>query len=393
MSEFTGERVIPGLVDDDLFNEHVARYRFATRVAKQFGPSAAILDAGCGTGYGSARFEFAASVTAMDISDDAVQHARENFARPNIRYTQASCESLPFSDASFDLVCAFEVIEHLERWDELIREARRVLKPAGLLIVSTPNKAYYAEARAEAGPNPFHTHEFEYAEFEQALSAVFPNVRLWSQNHAASVVFAPARPVGAQLDASGDPHPEQAHFFLALCGQQEIELNDVYAWLPSSGNLLRERERHIAKLTEELAQKDTWLERQSAELAALQTAHEQTLSELQHSNRWAESLDARVIQLQTEADERLGWISSLEGQIATGQREIERLNAHREQLERDLAERAAWGFALDDRVRELTATAESLSEQIRALQHERQMVSESKWIRLGKKLSLGPRFE
>jgi hypothetical protein len=50
MSEFTGERVIPALVDDNLLNEHVARYRFAAR----FGQDAAVLDAGCGSCYGPA---------------------------------------------------------------------------------------------------------------------------------------------------------------------------------------------------------------------------------------------------------------------------------------------------------------------------------------------------
>ena len=71
--------------------------------------------------------------------------------RPAVRFLQASCEALPFADASFDLVAAFEVIEHLEHWQRTSDEARRVLKPAGVLLVSTPNKAYYAESRAEAG--------------------------------------------------------------------------------------------------------------------------------------------------------------------------------------------------------------------------------------------------
>ena len=48
--EFTGERVIPGQVDADLLNEHLARYAFAARLAR----GKRVLDAGCGAGYGAA---------------------------------------------------------------------------------------------------------------------------------------------------------------------------------------------------------------------------------------------------------------------------------------------------------------------------------------------------
>ena len=48
-------------------------------------------------------------------------------------------ESLPFADASFDLVTCTEVIEHLEHYRQTLREMHRVLKPAGRLVVTTPN--------------------------------------------------------------------------------------------------------------------------------------------------------------------------------------------------------------------------------------------------------------
>ena len=59
MTEFTGERLIPGQVDVDLFNEHMARYTFAVR----FAGGKRVLDAGCGAGYGSA--ELAAVAEAV----------------------------------------------------------------------------------------------------------------------------------------------------------------------------------------------------------------------------------------------------------------------------------------------------------------------------------------
>ena len=65
MSEFTGERVIPGQVDVDLLNEHLARYSFAARLAR----GKRVLDAGCGAGYGSAELARSAeSVVGVDVA-------------------------------------------------------------------------------------------------------------------------------------------------------------------------------------------------------------------------------------------------------------------------------------------------------------------------------------
>src|SRR6185312_15435225 len=109
LAEFTGERVIPELVDADLLNEHLARYRFARRFAAKLSESARILDAGCGTGYGTAELALAASATGIDIALDAVEHARSRYSGDRARFVQTSCERLPFSDAAFDLLTAFEV--------------------------------------------------------------------------------------------------------------------------------------------------------------------------------------------------------------------------------------------------------------------------------------------
>src|SRR6185312_10166479 len=188
LAEFTGERVIPGQVDIDLYNEHMARYAFAARLAR--GKRA--LDAGCGAGYGSAELARSASqVVGIDSSADAIEYARATYPLPNLTFEQASYEALPHADASFDLIVAFEVIEHLKHWQRFLREARRTLAPNGQFIVSTPNKLYYAESRGSQGPNPFHVHEFEFEEFRDELRAIFPHVSMYLENHVEGVAFQP----------------------------------------------------------------------------------------------------------------------------------------------------------------------------------------------------------
>ena len=184
MAEFTGERLIPGQVDVDLLNEHMARYTFAARLAC----GKRVLDAGCGAGYGAAELAAEAlTVVGVDVAEEAIEFARAHYPLPNLTFERGTCTALPHADGSFDLVVAFEVIEHLENWRELLREARRVLAPGGQFVVSTPNKLYYTESRGSEGANPFHVHEFEFAEFREELTAVFPHVSLYLENHVEGV--------------------------------------------------------------------------------------------------------------------------------------------------------------------------------------------------------------
>src|SRR5665811_953528 len=109
LAEFTGERLIPGEVDIDLLNEHMARYHFAVRLAR----GKRVLDAGCGAGYGSAELaDVAESVTGIDIAPAAVEYARAHYALPNLAFEQASCTQLPYADGAFDLVVAFEAVSY-----------------------------------------------------------------------------------------------------------------------------------------------------------------------------------------------------------------------------------------------------------------------------------------
>src|SRR5207245_11366953 len=85
--EFTGERVIPGAVDANLWAEHLSRYAFASR----WSPGRRALDIGCGSGYGTAELAAQARfATGIDLSPEAIDHARSAFAAANIRFIPAS---------------------------------------------------------------------------------------------------------------------------------------------------------------------------------------------------------------------------------------------------------------------------------------------------------------
>lgn len=419
MAEFTGERVIPGQVDADLLNEHVARYAFAARLSRR----KRVLDAGCGAGYGSAELARAAlHVTGVDNAADAVAFAREHYPLPNLTFEQADVTALPFADGSFDLVTAFEVIEHLADSPSFLREARRVLAGDGQLIVSTPNRLYYAESRAVAGPNPFHVREFEFEEFVAALREVFPDVRVFLENHAEGVVFQPAggeSGQSAEVRVEGSSLPGESHFFVAVCALRPQMGAPTFVYVPRAANILRERERHIAALEGELQLKENWLEAAKGELAALNQEHQKLLAmfrgqqaELEARNRWAAQLNdelraagERIARLQEEvAAEQAAareMAAAYEAQVAHleaenraktewAQQTETRLTGELEQRGAELAACVEALHAAEAIVEERTRWAQTLQGQIERLEAQVSAVRASRWVQLGRRIGLGP---
>ena len=240
--EFTGERLVPGASDPDLENEHFARYCFAEPLCA----GRRVLDAGCGVGYGSQRLARAgATVIAMDSDAESLRYGQSKF--PGGCFLQGDCVALPFRESSFDLVVAFELIEHLTGWADLIREAARVLAPEGLFLVSTPNRACYRAAGQ--APNPFHVHEFEYDEFREALAESFAHCAVYAENHVPAIAFTSGDvDTGRVAFGARRDQPAEADFFLALCSSEARSLPPNLAYLPSVANVLREREEHIREM-------------------------------------------------------------------------------------------------------------------------------------------------
>ena len=418
MAEFTGERLIPGEVDIDLLNEHMARYTFAARLAR----GKRVLDAGCGAGYGSAALaEVAACVTGVDVAAEAIEFARAHYQAENLAFEQASVTQLPFPEAAFDLVAAFEVIEHLADWRDFLKEASRVLAPGGQLVVSTPNRLYYTESRGVHGANPFHVHEFEFDEFLAELKSVFPHVSMFLENHVEGVAFQPHEPgntVEARVDA-GEPVPAESHFFVAVCARRPQLGNPTFVYVPRTANVLRERERHIGKLEQELTTKNQWLDKAQRDLAEFDREHQKLMalygeleSELERSNQWADSLNA-------ELAARCARITELQGELAREQENarnvVAGLNAKIAALEQENREKTQWTIDTETRLtaevrqqteelvkavaalehtegelRARTEWAQRLDEEKRRVEDLLALVRASRWVRLGRKVGVGP---
>jgi glycosyltransferase involved in cell wall biosynthesis/SAM-dependent methyltransferase len=172
---FDGERYTSG-IDGPIQHEHYHRYLFALRYCV----NKDVLDVASGEGYGSFLLGQAAnSVIGVDIDRKAVDFANRNFMSERVSYRQGDAARLPIENQSIDVVVSFETIEHFARQIEFISEIDRVLKPDGVVIMSSPNREIYSEAQNYQ--NPFHVHEMNKDEFTHLLHTRFPYIHLLEQ--------------------------------------------------------------------------------------------------------------------------------------------------------------------------------------------------------------------
>jgi SAM-dependent methyltransferase len=160
----TGERTVPDVPAENYwFRRHEAAYvRLAARCA-----GAVVLEAGCGEGYGAALLAgIAARVIAADYDGPSVAHVRARY--PEVDVVRTNLAVLPVRSASVDVVANFQVIEHL--WDQtgFLAECRRVLRPGGTLLITTPNRITFSPGQ-HTPLNPFHTRELDGDELATLL--------------------------------------------------------------------------------------------------------------------------------------------------------------------------------------------------------------------------------
>ncbi len=166
---------------DAFYNQHT---KIILNLVDEFGRGKTI-DVGCGDGYITSQIaKKFKEVVGVDISKEAIKIAKKKNLK--ISFVAATCVNLPFSDNSFDTVVASEIIEHVNYNDGkmLLKEAKRILKPQGKLIISTPNlsnpyvKFLQIKRKMRARKNIEHLKEYTKKEFAGSISAYFRIIHL-----------------------------------------------------------------------------------------------------------------------------------------------------------------------------------------------------------------------
>ncbi|SPM37703.1 Ubiquinone/menaquinone biosynthesis C-methylase UbiE [Mycobacterium rhizamassiliense] len=225
----TGERTIPGLdIENYWFRRHEVVYQ---RLAKRC-VGREVLEAGCGEGYGADLIaDVARRVVAVDYDAAAVGHVRGRY--PRVEVMQANLAELPLPDASVDVVVNFQVIEHLWDQGQFVAECARVLRPSGLLMMSTPNRITFSPGR-DTPINPFHTRELNAREMTELLEdAGLTDVSISGLFHGARLREMDARHGGSIIDAQIEravtdaPWPQQLVADVAAVTIDDFDLVDA----------------------------------------------------------------------------------------------------------------------------------------------------------------------
>jgi 2-polyprenyl-3-methyl-5-hydroxy-6-metoxy-1,4-benzoquinol methylase len=173
------ERAVPWR-NPQLFAWHRARYQFALPSARD----ARVLDVGSGEGYGAAMLaEVAREVVGVDYSPAAIDHAQRTYRPGNLRFELADANRLDLPPRSFDLVTAFEVIEHLTDQSAFLAAIASAIGPEGRVIISTPNTLLPRRL------SPYHIEELTPRELRRRLRPHFDRVTLLGQSYGGSRVF------------------------------------------------------------------------------------------------------------------------------------------------------------------------------------------------------------
>ena len=230
---FDGERYVSGLLGNadsgDIQSEHYHRYLFALR----FCHDRDVLDIASGEGYGSHLLgQVAHSVIGVDANEEAVTFANRNYLTDRVSFKTGIAEKLPITDTSIDVVVSYETLEHFTDHDAFAAEVKRVLRPGGLLVISSPNRIVYTEQANYH--NEWHLRELDHDEFMAYLHGSFAHVRLFAQRPLIGSVIARDEGLdearlesfilgdgGVFLHTEGVPQPP---FFLALASDNDLPL-------------------------------------------------------------------------------------------------------------------------------------------------------------------------
>ncbi len=253
--EWTGERLVTSVDNDFHLFEHLHRYAIAQAIIN----GKIVLDIASGEGYGSYLLsKHAEFVFGVDIDEASVKHAQEKYAtkRTNLTFKQGSTSNIPLETGTVDLVVSFETIEHHDEHEQMIAEIKRVLKPGGLLVISSPNKTYYQKVVPN---NPYHVKELEFEEFEAFMKSHFKHTAFYEQRYVAGSLITPIHTKATSFEAfDGDydhitnaleeeSYYNRHYYSMAICSNGDEALPDITSFFNGVKAVLKQNTHYYNK--------------------------------------------------------------------------------------------------------------------------------------------------
>jgi ubiquinone/menaquinone biosynthesis C-methylase UbiE len=173
-------RVMPGEIKSKLayavYLRHLFAYEAASGLLKD---KKSIIEIGSGEGYGAAYLSNGPfDIKCFDLSESIAQHANTTYKKTNLSFQSFDGKKIPIEDNSFDAAISFQVIEHVDDVPAYLKEIKRVLKPGGIFLLTTPNRTY----RLSPGQKPwnnYHLREYYDHELKNELKNHFDEANVW----------------------------------------------------------------------------------------------------------------------------------------------------------------------------------------------------------------------
>jgi GT2 family glycosyltransferase/SAM-dependent methyltransferase len=303
---FTGERWTSELTGQTEV-EHLHRYL----LARDLCASKDVLDLASGEGYGAALLaQVARSVIGIDSHEPTVAHAKREYGRANLHFLVGDARCVPLNTNCVDVITSFETLEHFAEQEAFIAEIRRVLRPGGLLVISTPDCDVYSPAGSLA--NPHHVWELSREEFVTALHRQFCYIAMLVQRPMIGSAVWPRIPPhaaspGITYESRDDLHFERSEglpraVYMIACASDRPITNGPGPSLYIQSSRIDQAEIESETLRSELARVRTELSTAQSDALAHRAAQAEAVA---RAERLAQEAEARLRAVHSSTSWRL----------------------------------------------------------------------------------------
>jgi GT2 family glycosyltransferase/SAM-dependent methyltransferase/glycosyltransferase involved in cell wall biosynthesis len=391
--EWTGERLTTA-ADGQVETEHLHRYFLARELVRGLD----VLDIASGEGYGSALLaQSARSVVGVEIDPTTVAHAASHYSASNLTFIQGAAQSIPLGDASVDAVVSFETVEHIYEQEQFLAEIRRVLKPGGIVIISSPNRDVYSAPGTP--PNPHHVRELAEGQFAALVGGQFTHIEMFGQRPIVGSVIVGAksavhpRPVltfdrrSEDIFECSSGFDRILYYLIVASNNSDFRVPDTFYFdLQAIDDLIAT----APALQRALKDRDQELSQRQGEVDRLAETGHQLAAEVEHQ---AATVKRLTLELESESAERHRLTAEIERQTAAGERltsQLESLSSQLEsqssQLESQSSELKRQSSVAEQSLQALAAAQTALAE-LGARHSQSQMVMAANWEGLIERLS------
>ncbi|MEG4345561.1 methyltransferase domain-containing protein [Microcoleus sp. A003_D6] len=380
--EPTGERYLPSCMKGQIKYEHLHRYALSMELSRD----KQVLDIASGEGYGSASLsKFARSVVGVDIDSKSVEYANQKYGdRPNLEFVVGACEAIPLPSQSVDIVTSFETIEHHDKHEQMMQEIKRVLKPGGMLVISSPNRLTYSDLPEYS--NPFHVKELYDYQFISLLNRHFKHVKIYGQRLATGSFIFPLKEASQPSfnaytfnDSEVNPKVcslEEPIYFIALCSDEvtnvQPAIDSIYIDKPD--DLFKENQIALAESQSQLHQTKALLSQYQSQLHQTEVILMQCQSQLQNTESVLEQSQSQLQHTEAVLEQSQSQLHETQAELEQSQSQLHETQAELEQSQSQLHETQA---ELEQSQSQLQHTEAVLEESQSQLQHTEVVLEES----------------